>query len=216
VLDAVLSSGKQHTSGHAKAAMARLLDELGDKAPALVRGDCGYGNEDIIDVCEQRDLPYLLRLRKTANVKRLIERLFRREDWTRATEASQGWQAIEDELRLSGWSKARRVVVLRRRIKHDIALTSKRAANKRGQHEANGQLVLALPHDEVQDNAQVYHSRDGARDNPQLNQARGQQGWIRPAGVRYQVTGRACHRQNRIGFRPPPAKALVNPVLPAG
>ncbi|MBC7940547.1 MAG: hypothetical protein H7Z19_12420 [Chitinophagaceae bacterium] len=41
VLDAVLSSGKQHTSGRAKAAMARLLDELGDKAPALVRGDCG-------------------------------------------------------------------------------------------------------------------------------------------------------------------------------
>jgi hypothetical protein len=152
VLDAVLSSGKQHTSGHAKAAMARLLDELGDKTPALVRGDCGYGVEDIIDVCEQRSLSYLLRLRKTANVKRLIERLFRREDWTRATEASQGWQAIEDELRLSGWSKARRVVVLRRRIKHDIALTSK----KRGQHEANGQLVLALPHDEVQDNAQVW------------------------------------------------------------
>jgi hypothetical protein len=152
VLDAVLSSGKQHTSGHAKAAMARLLDELGDKAPALVRGDCGYGNEDIIDVCEQRDLRYLLRLRKTANVKRLIERLFRREDWTHATEASQGWQAIEDELRLSGWSKARRVVVLRRRIRHDIALTAKR----RGQHEANEQLVLALPHDEVQDNAQVW------------------------------------------------------------
>jgi Transposase DDE domain group 1 len=156
VLDAVLSSGKQHTSGHAKAAMARLLDELGDKAPALVRGDCGYGNEDIIDVCEQRGLRYLLRLRKTANVKRLIERLFRREDWTRATEASQGWQAIEDELRLSGWSKARRVVVLRRRIKNDIALTAKGAAKKRGQKQANEQLVLALPHDEVQDNAQVW------------------------------------------------------------
>jgi hypothetical protein len=156
VLDAVLSSGKQHTSGHAKAAMARLLDELGDKAPALVRGDCGYGNEDIIDVCEQRGLRYLLRLRKTANVKRLIERLFRREDWTRATEASQGWQAIEDELRLSGWSKARRVVVLRRRIKHDIAITAKNAAKKRGHKDHGEQLVLALPHDEVQDNAQVW------------------------------------------------------------
>ena len=152
VLDAVLSSGKQHTSGHAKAAMGRLLDELGDKAPALVRGDCGYGNEDIIDVCEQRGLSYLLRLRKTANVKRLIERLFRREDWTSATEASQGWQAIEDQLRLSGWSRARRVVVLRRRVKNDIALT----ANKRGQNDANEQLVLALPHDEVQDNAQLW------------------------------------------------------------
>ena len=152
VLDAVLSSGKQHSSGHAKAAMARLLDELGDKVPALVRGDCGYGNEDIIDVCEQRGLRYLLRLRKTANVKRLIERLFRREDWTNATEASQGWQAIEDELRLSGWSKARRVVVLRRRIKNDIALTRKR----RGHNDNNEQLVLALPHDEVQDSTQVW------------------------------------------------------------
>ena len=32
VLDAVLTSGKQHTSGHGKAPLARLLDELGDKA----------------------------------------------------------------------------------------------------------------------------------------------------------------------------------------
>jgi Transposase DDE domain group 1 len=150
VLDAVLTAGKQHTSGHGKAAMARLLDELGERAPALVRGDCGYGNEDIIDVCEQRDLPYLLRLRKTANVKRLIERLFRREGWTRASEASQGWQAIEDELRLSGWSKARRVVVLRRRIRHDLAVTAKKRAKD------DDQLVLALPHDEVQDNAQIW------------------------------------------------------------
>jgi hypothetical protein len=152
VLDAVLTSGKQHTSGHAKAAMGRLLDELGDKAPALVRGDCGYGNEDIIDVCEQRGLPYLLRLRRTANVKRLVERLFKREDWTRATQASQGWQAIEDKLRLSGWSKARRVVVLRRRIWHDIALT----ARKRSKKDEGDQLVLALPHDDVQESTQIW------------------------------------------------------------
>ena len=150
VLDAQLSPGKQHSSGHAKAALDRLLDELGERGPALVRGDCGYGNEDIIDVCEQRDRAYLLRLRKTANVKRLIERLFGREDWTRATEASQGWQAIEDSIKLSGWSKARRVVVLRRRIKHDLALT----AGKRKDND--DQLVLALPHDEVQDNTQVW------------------------------------------------------------
>jgi hypothetical protein len=37
VLDVQVSSGKQHTSGHAKAALGRLLDELGDKAPALVQ-----------------------------------------------------------------------------------------------------------------------------------------------------------------------------------
>lgn len=147
VLDAVLSAGKQHTSGHAKAPLKRLLEELGDRVPALVRGDCGYGNEDIIDICEQRGLAYLLRLRKTANVKRLIERLFRREDWGRASEATQGWQAIEDSIRLLGWSKARRVVVLRRRIKQDIALTAR---------QADGQLLLALPHDGVEDSVQLW------------------------------------------------------------
>jgi hypothetical protein len=63
-----------------------------------------YGNEDIIDVCGQLNLRYLLRLRKTASVKRLIERLFRREDRARASEARQSGQAIEDELRLSSWS----------------------------------------------------------------------------------------------------------------
>src|SRR5215510_7386541 len=147
VLDAVLTSGKQHTSGHGKAPLMRLLDELGEAAPALVRGDCGYGNQDIIEVCEQRGLPYLLRLRKTTNVKRLIERLFRREDWSRAHPASQGWQAIEDEIRLSGWSKARRVVVLRRRMRHDIAVTAK---------NDNGQLLLALPHDGVEDSVQLW------------------------------------------------------------
>jgi hypothetical protein len=46
---------------------------------------------------------------------------------------TQGWQTIEDSIRLTGWSKARRVVVLRRRIKQDIAVTAKRD---------DGQMVL--------------------------------------------------------------------------
>jgi len=147
VLDAVLAPGKQHTSRHGLAALERLLDELGPQAPALVRGDCGYGNEDVIALCEQRGLPYLLRLRQTANVKRLIERQFARQGWTRASALSQGWQAIEDELRLVGWSRARRVVVLRRRIRADVALQTR---------TASGQLRLALPHEEVQDSAKLW------------------------------------------------------------
>jgi Transposase DDE domain group 1 len=151
VLDMQLRSGKEHSSGHGKAGLGKLLDELGTHGPALVRGDCGYGNQDIIEVCENHNRRYLLRLRKTANVKRLIERLFNRQDWTQASEASEGWQAIEDELRLAGWSKARRVVVLRRRIKRDVALTQgNRAGNKDAQ-----QQVLALGWDEVQEDAQL-------------------------------------------------------------
>ena len=62
VLDVQVSSGKQHTSVHAKTALARLLDELADRRPALVRGDSGYGNEGILLELEGRQQPYLLRL----------------------------------------------------------------------------------------------------------------------------------------------------------
>ena len=78
VLDVQVSSGKQHTSVHAKAALGRLLDELGDKRPALVRGDSGYGNEGMLLELEGRGQPYLLRLRQTANVQRLVARQFER------------------------------------------------------------------------------------------------------------------------------------------
>ena len=148
VLDAELRSGKEHTSRHGLPALERVLDELGpERQPRITRGDCGYGNEDVIALCERRGLRYLLRLRQTANVKRLIERVFKREGWTRATELSQGWQAIEDELKLQGWSRKRRVVVLRRRIKHDVAVTAKRDGQ---------QMVLALAYDQVVDEAKLW------------------------------------------------------------
>jgi len=147
VLDAVLTPGKQHAWVHAKAPLEQLLHQLGEHRPVLVRGDCGYGNEGMLAVCEQQNQAYLFRLRQTKNVKRLIERLFAREDWTRASDSTQGWQAIEEQLKLSGWSKARRVIVLRRQIKQDIAMTA--------QHEQR-QMVLALPHDGIEESAQVW------------------------------------------------------------
>ena len=119
VLDVQVSAGKQHTSVHAKAALGRLLDELGDKRPALVRGDSGYGNEGILLELERRGQPYLLRLRQTAKVQRLVAQQFARQDWSRAD--NQGCQMVEDWLQLHGWSSKRRVVIVRQRIKGGIA-----------------------------------------------------------------------------------------------
>ena len=119
VLDVQVSAGKQHTSAHAKTALGRLLDELGDKAPALVRGDCGYGNEGILLTLEERDQPYLLRLRQTKNVQRLVAQQFARQDWSRPDK--QGCQMVQTSLQLQGWSKKRRVVVVRQRIRGGIA-----------------------------------------------------------------------------------------------
>jgi hypothetical protein len=119
VLDVQVSAGKQHTSGHAKAALGQLLDELGDRRPALVRGDSGYGNEGILLTLEQRQQPYLLRLRQTKNVQRLVAQQFASQDWSRPD--NQGCQMVEAQLQLHGWSTKRRVVIVRQRIRGGIA-----------------------------------------------------------------------------------------------
>ena len=100
-------------------ALGRLLDELGDGRPSLVRGDTGYGNEGILLELERRSQPYLLRLRRTANVQRLVAMQFARQDWSRPD--SHGCQMVEDRLKLYGWSRQRRVVIVRQRIKGGIA-----------------------------------------------------------------------------------------------
>jgi Transposase DDE domain len=79
-LDVQLSSGKQHTSGHARTAPRGLLGELGERRPALVRGDSGYGNEGILLTLEERTQPCLLRLRQTRNLQRLVALRFTRSD----------------------------------------------------------------------------------------------------------------------------------------
>lgn len=76
---------------------------------------------------EQRGLPYLFKLRLTANVKRLIKRAFSRSDWT---DAGQGWQGRSDSLRLEGWSRQRHVVILRRRLKESVAVTKRKGAGQ--------------------------------------------------------------------------------------
>ena len=145
VLDVQVNPGKQHTSVHAKAGLGRLLDELGDKRPAIVRGDCGYGNEGILVELEQRKQPYLLRLRQTKNVQRLVLRHSTRMDWSRPD--AQGCQVVEDHLRLEGWSQRRRVVVVRKRIKGQMVRESR---------DAHGQLRLALAEPQVLDSAKLW------------------------------------------------------------
>ena len=143
VLDVQVNSGKQHTSVHAKAALGRLLDELSDgpdsRRPALVRCDSGYGNEGILLELERREQPYLLRLRQTANVQRLVAQQFARQDWGLAD--NQGCQMAEDWLQLHGWSRQRRVVIVRQRLRGGIA-RERRIDGKQLQLDLAGPSVL--------------------------------------------------------------------------
>lgn len=114
VLDVEVQNGKAHAAKYSLPRLCALLAGLPpEQRPALVRGDIAFGNEGVMGEMETRGQPYLFKLRQTAGVKRLIERQWSRRDW-RAV--SQGFDAVEATLRLSGWSRTRRVVVLRRRV----------------------------------------------------------------------------------------------------
>jgi hypothetical protein len=82
-------------------------------------GTPGYGNEGILLTLEERKQPYLLRLRQTKNVQRLVAQQFARQDWSRPD--NQGCQMVEAQLQLHGWSARRRVVIVRQRIRGGIA-----------------------------------------------------------------------------------------------
>jgi hypothetical protein len=122
-----------------------VLDKLdAPQRPALVRGDSGFGNEPFIAELEERAQPYLFKLRQTAGVKKLLTRQFARDDWSLPGPSDQGWSAVEDTLKLSGWDKARRVVILRRRLKTDLALSRKTST------EVGEQIELLMPDKDVQ------------------------------------------------------------------
>ena len=112
VLDVEVQPGKQTAALHALPGLWRLLDALPASAqPALLRGDCAFGQEGVLTQAEARGRDYLFKLRLTRRPKDLIRLLEQQGQWQ---DAGQGWQGREGELRLQGWSQARRVVVLRR------------------------------------------------------------------------------------------------------
>jgi hypothetical protein len=145
VLDVVVSPGKEHSAAKARPGLMGVLDKLTpEQRPALVRGDCGFGNEPFIAELEERAQPYLFKLRQTAGVKKLLTRQFARDDWSTPGPSEQGWSAVEDTLKLSGWDKSRRVVILRRAVKADLAL-SRKTKNEPGE-----QIELLMPDKDVQ------------------------------------------------------------------
>lgn len=185
VLDVEVQAGNQTASSYAQPELWELLDGLPEPSrPAFLRGDCGWGTERAMEGAEQRHIPYLFKLKQTANVKKLIDRLFGRTEWV---DAGQQWQGLESELRLSGWTSQRRVVILRRPLRQEdaAAVEKKRKAGK--------QLTLELPETthqgvryeyavlvttmqgEVRTIAQLYRDRGDSENN--FDELKNQWGW---------------------------------------
>lgn len=104
--------GKEHGAGLGMPGLWQMLQKLPrSQWPSFMRGDCAYGNEGIMQACEQQGLPYLFKLRHSIKVRALVQTLLAHgAGWQ---DAGDGWQAIEATLKLGTWSKARRVVLVR-------------------------------------------------------------------------------------------------------
>ena len=121
VLGVELMAGNEHASKHDIAPLSCILDELStDKRPHLVRGDSGFGNDPMMRMLEDTEQPYLFKLRQTSNVKKLISRLFYQNNWTNIPNTD--WQAIDSNIKLSGWERSRRVAVFRREVKDSVVV----------------------------------------------------------------------------------------------
>ena len=104
--------GKDTAAMHGLPGLWKLLDALPrTRWPSFLRGDCAYGNQALLCAAEARDLPYLCKLRHTGKVKTLLRQMQRAgASWQ---DAGDGWQVLEATLRLTGWSRERRVVLVR-------------------------------------------------------------------------------------------------------
>lgn len=179
VLGVDVEAGNQSHSNTTLPGLLKLIDQLpSHQRPYCVRGDAGFGNDAVMRGLEERKIPYLLKLRATKNVKRHVEKIFWSQGWVKAGE---GFEGREGELALNGWQKLRRVVVLRRRLKDEVALSDDHQL-RLGFLESNVAtsryeyfvLVTNLPH-EILTLAQLY--RDRADSENTFDELKNQWGW---------------------------------------
>lgn len=143
VLDAEVQEGTATAAKYSLPRLMRILAGLApEQRPRLVRGDNAFGNEPVMAALEAMDQPYLFKLRQTPGVKQLIQRHWSRGDWQ---DVGQGCQAVETQLTLLGWSRARRVVVLRRAVRDSLIAQPKRAGKRAKPQQQSLQFADSQP-----------------------------------------------------------------------
>jgi hypothetical protein len=179
ILGVDVLAGNESHAHYTLPGLVKLLDSLpAQKRPKLVRGDAGLGVEPMLCALEERGQSYLFKLRLTKNVKRYIEKLFWEQDWS---EVREGWEGRNGELKLNGWSRARRVIVLRRALRGGVLLADESQgilgfietdiAAKRYEYAV---LVTDLKH-ELLTIAQLYRNRADAENT--FDELKNQWGW---------------------------------------
>ncbi|QTD47343.1 transposase [Ottowia testudinis] len=185
VVGAEVKAGNEHSGSHTLPGLLKILDGLPPgRKPKIVRGDCGFGTDAIMVALEEREQPYLFKLKLTKNVKRHIERLFREAGWR---DAGQGWEGKDGELKLTGWEVARRVIVLRRPLQGEMLVAQEddgqqllgfiQADRKAGKHITGYEYAVMVTNldAEILSLGQLYRDRADAENA--FDELKNQWGW---------------------------------------
>jgi len=124
-LNVDVQSGKNIAGCYSAPGLWKLLEALPkEKWPEFIRGDVSYGTERMMGESEFREIKYLFKLKCSTKIKALIKRhMEKNSSWRKA---GCGYEGVEDTIQLDGWSCARRVIVLRRRIANkDVGVLKK-------------------------------------------------------------------------------------------
>lgn len=118
ILNSEVQAGNEASSSHSAPELWRLVDNLPlNHRPKLIRADSAFGNDAIITGAEERGLEYLFKLKISSNVKKEIVRLAGSKGWS---EAGCGWNGIESKIQLHGWTKERKIIILRKPVTKPI------------------------------------------------------------------------------------------------
>ncbi len=179
MLNVTVAPGNASHANTTLPGLIELIERLPlERRPVLVRGDCGQGGEPTMAALEARQVRYLFKLRLTKNVKRYIERIFATPEWT---DAGQAWQGQEGAIQLSGWSRSRRIVILRRPLRGEVLLADEQQLHLAFLEKdvpAKGYEYAVLVTDLAYDTraiAQLYRDRGDAENA--FDELKNQWGW---------------------------------------
>jgi len=106
-----LRSGDTSSANNFLSFLEDTLQKLQNKTVGLIRLDSGFFQSDILDYLEQRSTDYIIAAKFTHPVQRLIAD---NKAWIRVDD---GIEICEQEYKSNSWSKARRLVIVRQKIK---------------------------------------------------------------------------------------------------
>ena len=112
IMHAWLRSGNSGTGRGVTEFLKEALALWGQRGRLrVVRADAGFFDDELLTFLEERELPYIVVARLTKNVKQEVKRI-------------AAWRALDEsyavgecEVKLMGWKTARRLVVVRERIR---------------------------------------------------------------------------------------------------